>query len=60
MDDRIFTKDELADYLRITVRMVDKLRSEGMPCLMIGRLVRFRKQDVMEWLEERQKKSENN
>lgn len=58
MAEDIFTKDELADYLRITVRMVDKLRSEGMPFFRIGKLIRFKKDEVMKWLEDQQNEAE--
>jgi len=58
MEEEVLTKDELAKYLKITVRMVDKLRTEGMPSFKVGKLIRFKKDEVMEWLENHQQRTE--
>jgi len=50
MKEEIWTKEELAEYLKITPRMVDKLRKQGMPCFKLGKLVRFNKEDILEWI----------
>jgi len=52
MEEEIWTKEELAEYLKITVRMVDKLRGKGLPYFKVGKLVRFKKDEVMKWFEE--------
>ena len=51
MDDEILTKEELADYLRISIRTIDRLMKEGMPYLKIRGTVRFEKKKVFSWLE---------
>ena len=49
-------KKELADKLRISVPMVDKLMREGMPRIKIGKSVRFEYDEVVRWLKEKGKK----
>jgi len=45
------TKQEVAEYLGVSVRAVDYLRqNEGLPCLKMGRLVRFPSQKLEEWV----------
>ena len=47
---------EVADLLKCSVRTVNYLRTnEGFPCVKLGRLVRFSRDAVQAWLEERQK-----
>ena len=48
-------KKELADKLRISVPMVDKLMREGMPRIKIGKSVRFDYEEVVAWLKEKNK-----
>lgn len=48
-------KKELADKLRISVPMVDKLMREGMPRIKIGKSVRFEYDEVVRWLKEKGK-----
>jgi excisionase family DNA binding protein len=52
-DDRLFGKPELAAYLGLSVSGVTKLLDDGRgpAALRVGRLVRFRRSDVMAWLE---------
>ena len=50
MEEGIWTKEELAEYLKVTPRMVDKLRKQGMPFLKLGKLVRFNKDETLEWI----------
>lgn len=50
------TKKEVADLLKCSVRSVDSLRTnDGLPCVKLGRLVRFSREAVQAWLEEKQK-----
>ena len=45
-------KKELADKLKISVPMVDKLMREGLPRIKIGKSVRFEYEEVVRWLKE--------
>lgn len=49
-------KKELADKLKISVPMVDKLMREGLPRIKIGKSVRFEYDEVVRWLKEKGKK----
>lgn len=49
-------KKELADKLKISVPMVDKLMREGLPRIKIGKSVRFEYEEVVAWLKEKGKK----
>jgi len=52
--DKILTKSEVAKYLQISERKLDYLRQAGeLPCIKIGRSVRFRLEDVEAFLENR-------
>jgi phage terminase Nu1 subunit (DNA packaging protein) len=52
--DTLLTRRELAAEMRVSVRTVDAMRAEGMPCITWGRrLVRFRLREAMAWAEER-------
>lgn len=46
-------KKELADKLKISVPMVDKLMREGLPRIKIGKSVRFEYEEVVRWLKEK-------
>lgn len=48
-------KKELADKLKISVPMVDKLMREGLPRIKIGKSVRFEYEEVVRWLKEKGK-----
>jgi excisionase family DNA binding protein len=52
MVEEILTKEELATYLKVTERTIDRLRKKGMPFLKVGDTVRFQKEAVLKWLEE--------
>jgi len=54
-EDEVLTKEELAKFLKVTERTVDKMRDKGMPYFKIGTNVRFRKEKVLKWLEEQSK-----
>ena len=47
------SKHELAQRLGISVSLVNKLMTDGLPCLKIGRSVRYRFSDVTSWLHRR-------
>jgi excisionase family DNA binding protein len=52
MVEEILTKEELASYLKVTERTIDRLRKKGMPFFKVGDTVRFKKDAVLKWLEE--------
>lgn len=56
MKDEILTKKELADLLKVTERLIDKLREQGLPYFNVGKNIRFNKEKVLTWLEENNQK----
>jgi excisionase family DNA binding protein len=52
----MLTKQELCEWLKISLPTVDRLMKQGMPHLKIGKAVRFEQEDVKKWLEEQQGK----
>jgi excisionase family DNA binding protein len=45
---RIWTRKEIAEFLSVSERTVDKLREAGkLPCKYLGRNVRFDRDDVL-------------
>lgn len=52
-NERLLTKQEIADFLNVSVKMIDKnVSMNEIPYLKIGRLVRFDKKRVRAWAEE--------
>lgn len=52
-NERLLTKKEIADFLNVSVKMIDKkVFMNEIPYLKIGKLVRFSKQRVLAWAEE--------
>ena len=49
-DDALWTPDDIAAFLRCTVRHVQNLQKSGLPYFHIGRLVRFDPDEVREFL----------
>lgn len=52
--DQLLTKQEVADWLRVDLNTIDRMRERGdLPTVRVGpRLVRFRRADVLRLLEE--------
>lgn len=50
----LYTRDQVACLMQISVRSVDRFVQNGelTPARMPGRLVRFRREDVLRWLSE--------
>ena len=48
-------RKELAKELNIHINTVDRSVKRGMPCIKIGKSVRFEKDKVMEWLKSKNK-----
>ena len=54
MADRILTPSELADALTVSVRTVDSLVADGLPCIDLGNgLRRSLRSDAIAWLRSR-------
>jgi excisionase family DNA binding protein len=54
--EKMLTKQELCEWLQVSLPTVDRLMKQGMPHLKIGKAVRFEQEDVKKWLEEQQEK----
>jgi excisionase family DNA binding protein len=51
--DKLLTAEEIAEFLNVPVTWVrESTRSGAMPCVRLGRYVRFDLDDVERWLEE--------
>lgn len=46
----LWTTDEVADFLRISIKTVFNLRKTGLPYLQLGGAVRFDPQEVRDYL----------
>lgn len=55
MDDRLLTKTEVADYLRVTLESVRRyIKSGALPCVKLGnKWVRVRQSDLQKFIQER-------
>jgi excisionase family DNA binding protein len=52
-NERLLTKKEVADFLSISIKMIDrKVSMNEIPFLKIGKLVRFDKEKVLRWATE--------
>lgn len=52
---RLYTTKELSEMLSIHENTIFKMRKKGLPYKKIGRSVRFNYDDVIEWLENKNK-----
>ena len=51
-DERLLTKQEVADFLGVSVKTIDKkVMLNEIPFYKIGKLVRFSKTRVIDWVE---------
>jgi excisionase family DNA binding protein len=51
--DQLLTLQQVAEYLNVSLKTVRRLLLRGLPSVRIGRLIRFRQQDVARWIEAR-------
>jgi excisionase family DNA binding protein len=51
--DQLLTIRQVAEYLNVSLKTVRRLLGRGLPSVRVGRLVRFRQQDVARWIEAR-------
>lgn len=49
----IMTKKELAEELKVHINTISNFMKQGMPYLKSGFVVRFEKDKVIKWLEQR-------
>ncbi|TEB08617.1 Helix-turn-helix domain protein [Pelotomaculum schinkii] len=57
MEGDFITIGELCEWLKISRRTTERWRKEGLPFIKQGRLVRFDKQVVVEWLKSKEVKN---
>jgi phage terminase Nu1 subunit (DNA packaging protein) len=56
MTEKLVTREELAELMRVSVATVDRMRRAGMPHVTWGRrLVRFRVREAISWAEQQQR-----
>lgn len=48
--DNILTKKELSNYMKCSLGMIDNLMKEDLPYIKIGRNVKFKKEDIENYL----------
>lgn len=54
MTDRLLTVQQVAELLQVKLSTIYKWTHEGsIPHLKLGRLVRFREDDILEWLRDK-------
>ncbi|MCC2616710.1 helix-turn-helix domain-containing protein [Aestuariibacter halophilus] len=57
MADEILTLKEVADYLKLAEKTAYRLAAEGkLPGFKVGGSWRFKREDVLHWIEEQKKK----
>ncbi len=55
MTDRLLTASEVAEMLAVPERWIRDASREGrIPCVRLGRYVRFRRETVLAWIESRE------
>ena len=59
---RLLNKEDIADRLGVSERMISELQTEGLPTVKIGRRVLFDFEDVLDWMKNRvvKKRRKNN
>lgn len=50
---RLLTLPEVAEYLGVSAKTVRRLLGRGLPCVRLGRVVRFRQADLLRFVEAR-------
>ncbi len=58
MSDEILTLKEVADYLKLAEKTAYRLAADGkLPGFKVGGSWRFKKEDILQWIEEQKGKS---
>ena len=52
-DNTLLNKPQLAERTGYSVSFIDKQMRRGLPCIRIGRTVRFEYEKVLDWLHKR-------
>jgi len=53
-DDKLWIIDDVAEYLQVKVSVIRYwIYNERLPCLKIGKHLRFDPEDIREWIEQR-------
>lgn len=59
MSDEILTLKEVAEYLKLAEKTAYRLAAEGkLPGFKVGGSWRFKREDVLQWIEEQKKRAE--
>lgn len=58
MKDVLFTPTEIVEWLKIKMPTLRRWQREGLPCFRAGRLCRYEREKVREWLEQRAQKKQ--
>jgi len=53
METPYLTKQELEEYLKVSRWIIERLMREGLPRLILGRRILFKREDVDAWLEKK-------
>ena len=53
--EKCITKTQLAHQIEVSESFINKLMLQGLPHFQIGRAVRFRVSEVVEWLQKRRR-----
>ncbi|MEA3369467.1 MAG: helix-turn-helix domain-containing protein [Candidatus Ratteibacteria bacterium] len=52
MNDKLMTAKELAEYIQLNpLTVYRKVKTREIPCIRLGRSIRFRKEQIDAWLE---------
>lgn len=54
----LMTSVDLSEYLSVTMQTIYNWRNEGMPSIKVGSQYRYNFDDVMNWLEEKDKRKD--
>jgi phage terminase Nu1 subunit (DNA packaging protein) len=49
IEQRLVSKAELAEFLQVSERSIDRYRKQGLPSLVVGGRRRFMCREVVEW-----------
>ena len=61
MRDNFMTVQQICEWLNLKRSFVYQLAGEGkVPCLRVGKLIRFRQSDMEVWVEEHMRKEDSN
>jgi len=54
MPDKIMNKNEIADYLKMSIPSIDRyMKTEGLPYKKIGKSVRYVREEIDAWIEKK-------